>query len=165
MQTQVWPMLRNFAAIAPCTAASTSASSKTMKGALPPSSSPTFFTVEAACCISSLPTGVEPVKPMKRTAGCVVMTLPIATASPVTMLSTPLGKPARIASSIRAKAVSGVSGAGLTTKVQPAARPGEHLRVIIAAGKFHGVIAAQTPTGCFWMMMREFGKGEGIVSP
>jgi hypothetical protein len=65
--------------------------------------------------------------------------------------------PARCASSASASAVSGVSGAGLTTKVQPAARPGGHLRVIIAAGKFQGVIAAQTPTGCFWTMMREFG--------
>ena len=136
-----------------------------MKGALPPSSSPTFFTVEAACCIRSLPTGVEPVKPMKRTAGWLVITPPIAWASPVTMLSTPLGKPACSASATSASAVSGVSGAGLTTKVQPAARPGAHLRVIIAAGKFQGVIAAQTPTGCLATMMREFGKGEGMVSP
>ena len=46
-QTQVWPMLRNFETIAPSTAASRSASSNTMNGALPPSSSPTFFTVPA----------------------------------------------------------------------------------------------------------------------
>ena len=31
--------------------------------------------------------------------------------------------------------------------VQPAAIAGPSLRVIIAAGKFHGVIAAVTPTG------------------
>jgi hypothetical protein len=35
---QAWPMLRNFAAIAPSTALSRSASSKTTNGALPPSS-------------------------------------------------------------------------------------------------------------------------------
>ena len=82
-------MLRNFEMIAPSTAASTWASSKTMNGALPPSSSPTFFTVPAACAISTLPTSVEPVKPTTRTAGCSVIALPIARASPVTKLSTP----------------------------------------------------------------------------
>ena len=95
-----------------------------MKGALPPSSSPTFFTPDAACRISSLPTSVEPVKPTKRTAGCSQNTLPIAAASPVTMFSTPAGRPARIASSPSASAVSGVSGAGLMTQAQPAASAG-----------------------------------------
>jgi len=37
--------------------------------------------------------------------------------------------------------------AGLTTMVQPAARAGPALRVIMAAGKFQGVMAAQTPIG------------------
>src|ERR1700677_1235197 len=90
-QTQVCPMLRNFEIIAPSTAASTCASSKTMNGALPPSSSPTFFTVPAACAISTLPTSVEPVKPTTRTAGCSVIALPMARASPVTKLRTPGG--------------------------------------------------------------------------
>ena len=49
------PELRNFEAIAPSTATSRSASSKTISGALPPSSSETFFTVRAHCAISSLP--------------------------------------------------------------------------------------------------------------
>ena len=35
---------------------------------------------------------------------------------------------------------------------QPAARAGATFRVIIAAGKFHGVMAAHTPTG--WRMTR-----------
>src|SRR5271166_3735113 len=144
-QTQVWPILRNFEAIAPSTAASTSASSNTMNGALPPSSSPTFFTVPAAWRMRSLPTSVEPVKPTKRTAGCSHIALPIAGASPVKRLRTPAGTPARSASSPRARAVSGVSGAGLATAVQPTASAGASLRVIIAAGKFHGVIAATTP--------------------
>jgi hypothetical protein len=38
--------------------------------------------------------------------------------------------------------------------VQPAASAGPTLRVIIAAGKFHGVIAAQTPMGCLSTTMR-----------
>jgi hypothetical protein len=53
-QTQVWPVLRYLEAIAPSTAASRSASSKTMKGALPPSSSETFFTVARALRIRML---------------------------------------------------------------------------------------------------------------
>ena len=43
--------------------------------------------------------------------------------------------------------MSGVALAGLTMLVQPAAIAGPSLRVIIAAGKFQGVIAAVTPTG------------------
>ncbi len=46
-QTQVWPVLRYLLAIAPSTAASRSASSKTMNGALPPSSRLSFFIVPA----------------------------------------------------------------------------------------------------------------------
>ncbi|MNY83129.1 hypothetical protein D3C86_2256730 [compost metagenome] len=59
----------------------------------------------------------------------------------------------------------GVCSAGLTIIVQPAASAGAALRVIIAAGKFHGVIAAQTPIGCFRMVMRLSVVGEGMVSP
>jgi hypothetical protein len=41
--------------------------------------------------------------------------------------------------STRARAEKGVSGGGLMTAVQPAARAAPSLRVIIAEGKFHGV--------------------------
>ena len=41
--THTWPALRNFVAIAPLTAALTSASSNTMNGAFPPSSSEIFL--------------------------------------------------------------------------------------------------------------------------
>src|SRR5438132_12361091 len=68
-QTQVWPAFLYFEAIAPLTAASMSASSKTMNGALPPSSSESFLTVPAHCCISNLPISVEPVKVSLRTVG------------------------------------------------------------------------------------------------
>jgi hypothetical protein len=46
-----------------------------------------------------------------------------------------------------ASAVSGVSGAGFSTTVQPAASAGPILRVAIAAGKFHGVTNTATPIG------------------
>ena len=69
--TQVWPVLRYFDAMAPTTAASRSASSKTIKGALPPSSMEVFFTVSAHAAISVLPTSVEPVNESLRTVGSV----------------------------------------------------------------------------------------------
>jgi len=61
--------------------------------------------------------------------------------------------------------VSGVWLAGLTTIVQPAASAGPALRVIMAAGKFHGVMAAHTPTGSRTTTMRCDATGEGMVSP
>ena len=60
-QTHVWPALRNFESMAPWTAASMSASSKTMNGAFPPSSRAIRFTVPAHWAINNLPTSVDPV--------------------------------------------------------------------------------------------------------
>ena len=159
-------MLRYFDASAPSTAWSRSASSKTMKGALPPSSSETFFTVVAHWAIKSLPTSVEPVNENFRTSGFWVSSTPTSLARVVvTMLSTPLGKPARWASSARASALSGVSSGGLITTGQPAAMAGATLRVIMAMGKFQGVIAATTPIGCFSTRMRLPAAWVGITSP
>ncbi|MGY3454872.1 hypothetical protein ACVWW5_000322 [Bradyrhizobium sp. LM3.4] len=158
-------MLRYFETIAPSTAASISASSNTTNGALPPSSRPSRFTPTEACWYRILPTAVDPVKPTKRTAGCSHSTLPIGAASPVTMLNTPLGTPAFSASTASANADSGVSLAGFSTTVQPAASAGETLRVIIEFGKFHGVIAPQTPIGCLIASNRASGRCVGMVSP
>src|SRR6185312_16451431 len=109
-----------------------------MKGALPPSSSDSFFKVLALWAISFLPTEVEPVKVILRTVGLEVISPPIATASrPVTKFSTPAGMPARAPNSAIASAEKGVCEAGLQTKVHPAASAGAAFRVIIAAGKFH----------------------------
>src|SRR6185437_6726879 len=131
-QTQVWPALRYFEAIAPLTAMSRSASSKTMKGALPPNSIEVFFTVPADCAISSLPISVEPVKVILRTIGLEVSSPPISVALPVRQEKTPFGTPARSASSQSASAEYGVWVAGFTTIVQPEASAGPALRVIIA---------------------------------
>ena len=57
-----------------------------------------------------------------------------------TTLTTPSGTPASDRMAATASALSGVSLAGLSTTVQPAARAGPILRVAMAAGKFHGVI-------------------------
>ena len=68
-------------------------------------------------------------------------------ALPVTTLNTPAGMPASSASTPSANAVNGVALAGLTIIGQPAASAAPALRVIIAAGKFQGVMAAVTPIG------------------
>ncbi len=62
-------------------------------------------------------------------------------------------------------AVSGVALAGLTMLVQPAAIAGPSLRVIIAAGKFQGVIAATTPTGWRRTSTRLAGFCAGTTCP
>ena len=76
-----------------------------------------------------------------------------------------MGTPARSPSSASASAENGVDEAGFDTIVQPTASAGPTLRVIIAAGKFQGVIAAQTPTGCLMTTMRLSAWWPGIVSP
>src|SRR5699024_4746263 len=94
-----------------------------------------------------------------------MMAFPNADEEPVTRLMTPFGKPASSHNSISFTAVIGLSLAGFMTKVQPAASAGPIFRVSIAAGKFHGVIAATTPTGFFHTCRRFPGTWAGIVSP
>src|SRR5699024_7424265 len=111
------------------------------------------------------PTSVEPVKDSLRTKELLVSSPPMALALPVSTDKTPSGTPARWASSINANALKGVADAGLITMLQPAANAAPALRVIIAAGKFHGVMAAQTPMGCLITIKRELLLGLGMVSP
>src|SRR5690625_3836122 len=143
----VCPALRNLEAIVWFTAKSISASAATITGACPPSSIETCFIVSALFVMSDFPTGAEPVHVIFRMYGLLVKMSPIVGPSPFTHCTTSLGIPAWWASSISFMVVSGVSSAGLTTNVQPAARAGAAFLVIIAAGKFQGVIAATGPTG------------------
>src|SRR5438105_3322869 len=119
-----------------------------MKGALPPSSSDTFLTVPAHCAMRILPTSVDPVNEILRTVGFDVSSPPTSAAGPVTTLSTPFGTPARSARAASASAENGVCEAGFDTTVHPAASAGPTFRVIIAIGKFHGVMQPTTPMGC-----------------
>src|SRR3974377_827115 len=136
-----------------------------MNGALPPSSMEVFLTVAAHCSISNLPTSVEPVKVNLRTVGFEVSSPPVWFDGPVTQEKTPVGTPARSSNSHKARAENGVAVAGFITIVQPAAKAGPALRVIIAAGKFQGVIAAQTPIGCFNTTTRRSRVKPGMTSP
>ncbi|KAF0770265.1 Uncharacterized protein FWK35_00004356 [Aphis craccivora] len=65
----------------------------------------------------------------------------------VTMLNTPLGMPASSANFAKANAVIGVFSAGFMTHVHPAAKAAPAFLVIIAIGKFHGVIRPTGPSG------------------
>jgi hypothetical protein len=82
-----------------------------------------------------------------------------AAAEVVITLTTPGGNPDSASSLVNSSVVSGVSSAGLSTTVQPAARAGATLRVAMASGKFQGVISRQGPTGCWETIMRPVASG------
>merc|ERR1719204_1369276 len=56
-------------------------------------------------------------------------------------------------------------GVGFNITGQPTANAGAAFLVIIAAGKFQGVIIPTTPMGCLIVIILAFGHGDGIVSP
>ena len=92
------------------------------------------------------PTSVEPVKAILSTSGWSTSAAPVAP-SPVTMLTTPGGRPTSWQSSAKASAVSDVYSAGFSTTVLPAASAGAIFQASISSGKFHGMIWPTTPTG------------------
>ena len=128
-------------------AASRSASSNTTLADLPPSSSETRVMFVAAVCITVVPTSVDPVNEIFATLGSAISAVAVVEPGPGTTLSAPSGRPASYRMSAIASAVSGVCDAGLTTAVFPQASAGAIFQLAITAGKFHGVIRAQTPTG------------------
>ena len=114
----------------PAAAASTSASSKTITGDLPPSSSDTRFRLPADAFTISCPTSVLPVNATLSTPACEASAAP-ASPKPVTTFTTPSGKPTSHTSCASRSAVSGVCSAGLsTTRVAAGERgaelPGRH---------------------------------------
>lgn len=114
-----------------------SASSKTMKGAFPPSSRLTFLTVPADNAASFFPTSVEPVKLILAIFGLVTNSKAATRSLVVHTWIHFAGMPACTANFVRAKQVCGVSLGGLITTEQPAASAGPTFLVIMAAGKFH----------------------------
>jgi hypothetical protein len=146
---QAWPQLKKRPTAAALTAASSSASSQTIIGSLPPSSSVTRLICSAAIAITLRPVSVAPVKPILRTAGCLIRASPTVPPGPVTTFSTPGGRPASRNSLITSMIVNGVVVAGFTTTVFPASSAGPILLPISETGKFHGTIEAHTPIGRF----------------
>src|SRR5512133_1975002 len=118
----------------------------------------------AAACITVVPTSVEPVKEIFDTRGSRTSAIAVVDPGPGTTLSVPSGTPTSIRRSARASAVSGVWDAGFTTAVLPHASAGAIFQLAITAGKFHGVISTQTPTGSRIVTSRPGGT-IGIVSP
>ena len=102
-----------------------SASSRTIAADLPPSSRKTFFSVVLAAAMIARPVGVEPVKVTMSTSGSVVSTAPTSGSAPLSTFTTPAGMSVWPAiSSPSASVINGVSGAALSTTVQPAASAG-----------------------------------------
>src|SRR5699024_12676952 len=114
--------------------------------------------------MSIFPTSVEPVNVIFLTFGFSMIVFAIFEDDPVTRLITPFGNPASSHNSINFIAVIGLSLEGLIITVQPAASAGPIFLVSIAAGKFHGVIAATTPTGFLHTCNRLLSACECIVS-
>src|SRR5947209_8422302 len=102
-----------------------SASSSTTNADLPPSSRNTFFSVTAASLITARPVAVEPVNETMSTRGSLASNAPTLWSLDVTMLTTPGGTSVcSVMISPRTAAHHGVSGAGLSTMVLPAANAG-----------------------------------------
>ena len=95
----------------------------------------------------SLPTSVEPVNATLSTSRMRGERRARVSPKPVTMLTTPGGKPASSISSPRRSAESGVCSAGFSTTVLPQASAGPSFHAAISSGKFHGMIWPTTPTG------------------
>ena len=163
---QAEPPLRSFATNAPATASSRSASGRTTKGALPPSSMAALTTVREACSRRTRPTSVDPVNDTLRTKGWSSRAeLRSLDRVDGTMLTTPSGTPASARIATIASAVSGVSDAGLRMTEHPAASAGPILRVAMAAGKFHGVMRSETPIGWRRTMILFVPAGACSITP
>jgi hypothetical protein len=130
---------------------------------LPPSSSVTRLIDSAAPRAIVRPTSVDPVKAIFATSGCSTRRCPQVRPGPATTLTTPSGIPASAAISAKRRAVRGVSSAGFSTTVLPAANAGASFQEAIVSGKFQGVINPTTPTGS--RTVKACPPATGIVSP
>ena len=101
----------------------------------------------AASAMTRSPVGVEPVNAILRTSGWVTSASPASAPVPVITLKTPSGRPASARISANRSVVNGVVSAGLATTVFPHISAGPSLLASSVVGKFHGTIAATTPSG------------------
>ncbi len=134
-------------------------------GSEPPSSSVTRLVPRAARAMICSPTGVDPVNAIFRMPGWVTSAVPVSEPLPVTTLNVPAGRPPSARSSANRSVVSGVVPAGLATTVLPATRAGASLLQSSVVGKFHGTIAATTPSGRRRTMPSTPGSRFGVCAP
>ena len=134
-----------------------------MLALLPPSSSVTRLICWAHPAMTLRPTSVEPVKQTLRTAGWSTKRWPTTLPLPGKICRTPSGMPASSASSPMRSALSGVSSAGLSTTVLPAASAGAKPQPAMAMGKFQGTMMPTTPSGSW--KVTSIPPGTGICRP
>src|SRR5437879_9676278 len=162
---QRWPVVPDAPHNAPSIARSKFASSRTIMGFLPPSSSEQCLKFLAAVVLIVRPTALDPVNEIARTSGCSSSGAPASGPNPATIFTTPFGTPASASTRTRLKVESGVSWAGLITQVLPHTRAGNSFQDGIAMGKFQGAIIPQTPSGWRTAMANLLGSSEGVVGP
>src|SRR6185437_8167781 len=103
-------------------AASTSPSSSTTSGPLPPIS--ISVDLPAAAADTSRPVAVDPMKATPSTPGCRAISSPTTGPGPVTRLNTPGGRSASAMQRASSTAHTEVEGAGVHTTVLPQASAG-----------------------------------------
>ena len=118
------PLIMNEENRNPSMAAGRSASSRMMAADLPPNSSVQRLSVSPQMEPTRRPAAVDPVKPILSTPGLRTSRSPTSRPAGTTLM-TPGGRPASSAISASSSASSGVSGAGLMTRVQPAIKAGD----------------------------------------
>ena len=142
---QTCPWLNQIASTTPSTTLSRSASSNTMNGLLPPSSSVSFLPEPAVALRMIAPdfrrAGERDLVDVgmidDRRAGLAVAGHDVDHARRQSRASCTI--------SANASAVSGVNSAGLSTIVFPAAIAGAIFHASMSSGKFHGMICPTTP--------------------
>ena len=132
---------------------------------LSPISNCTRAPLRTAAAATPGPTSREPVKLTASINGDDASAAPSLAPGPITMLSTPVGSPARCTISASAQGEAGTSSAGLNTTQFPYASAGAIFQAGMASGKFHGVMAATTPTGSRVISTSMPGRTESPFSP
>ena len=134
----------------------------TMVGPLPDISMIERFT--PICEMIRFPVADEPVKPMASTPSWVTSCSPIC-ASPGMIDTSPFGTPAASNAWASLSSAHEVWTGGLTMTALPVASPGPMYSSGMVTGKFHGVIAAHTPTGRRNVNMRTLRSVVGMTLP
>ncbi len=141
---QTWPLLANEAQTAACAAAARSASSSTMNGDLPPSSSTHGIRRSPQRAATWRPTFWLPVKKIMSAASTSARP---ASPSPASTWNTSSGRPSCRHSSATRSDVSGVSCDGFRMTALPATSGATQSAKLFSSGQFHGPITPTTPCG------------------
>src|SRR5580658_3371013 len=162
---QTWPALRYLNAAMVSAAFSGSASANTTTGEWPPSSMVVSFMPFAASAARCLPTGIEPVNEILRTASLLSRYSETSEGTPNTRLSTPAGTPASAKQRTVSTQAPGVSSDAFKMSEQPAASAPPIFLAGVSTGKFHGVNAATTPIGSWITSWRTPLPRPGTMRP